>query len=125
MYEVDSIFVRIQVDEGALDRLDAALNVCLHDEIESLDLSGRETSMDIFQSGSTSSGELVSPLPLLYYLPGGLLIWRHVERLAGVGRSAQAEHLCGLRRAGLLDRRSLIVKHRSHAASLLAECSLA
>ena len=117
MYEVDPIFVRVQVDQRALHRFDAALNVCLHDEVESLDLSGREASMDIFHGGSAGLGHPVLPRPLLHYPPGGLLIGHHIQYMTGVGQSAQAKHLCGRRRPGLLDRRSLIVEHRSYTAT--------
>src|SRR6478609_10808330 len=114
------LFADVDLHQRVLERLDRAGHVALEDEVERLDLAGREGLGEVLQAdplaGLGQRRLTVGGLTALGDLPGGAVVGGHQEGVTGTRDRGQTEHLDRTRRGRLLHVVAVLVEHGADAA---------
>jgi len=119
------LLTHIEFEQCILEGLDRTGHVALDDQVEHSALALLQTLQQVFQGPPTTPGRqlgvALARLPGVGDLPGDAVLLHHQERVAGVGNGRETEHLHRPRRHGDVDRVTVLIEHRPHAAMGLAD----
>src|SRR6476620_1351161 len=114
------LLAHVDLEQGVLERLDRTRHITLEDEVEGVDLAGRESLVEVLEAdalaGLGQGGLTVGSLAPLGDLARGAVVRGDDEGVAGPRDRGQTKHLDRAGRAGLADVLAVLVEHGTDAA---------